>query len=219
MSVLTGAKKKRTYLRADARRAQILDVAKDVFAGRGYHEANVADICKAARIGRGTLYLYFENKRDVLLALMEDLAARIKSVLATRAKVEDFPDAAKVPAPLIVKFCKKRLREILDAVFVDEATLRLVLRDARGADGAIDEIIMLADRLLLGAIEADTRAAMKAGVFRHADAHKIALYILGGIEKLVMDALSRDEPVDRDAIIDAAVDLEMFGLLREEVRR
>jgi len=34
-----------------------------------------------------------------------------------------------------------------------------------------------------------------------------------------MDALSRDEPVDRDAIIDAAVDLEMFGLLKEEVRR
>src|SRR5262244_2793823 len=104
MSVLTGNKKKRTYLRADARRAQILDVAKGVFAGRGYHDANVADICKAARIGRGTLYLYFDNKRDVLLALMEDLAARIKRVLAERPKVEEFPDAARVPATLIVKF-------------------------------------------------------------------------------------------------------------------
>jgi AcrR family transcriptional regulator len=218
MSVLT-RKKKRTYLRADARRAQILEVAKDVFAGRGYHDANVADICKAARIGRGTLYLYFENKRDVLLALMEDLAARIQGVLASRKKVEDFPDVAKVPASLIVKVCKQRLREILDAIFVDEATLRLVLRDARGADGAIDEIIALADRLLLSAIETDTSAAMNAGVLRPGDARKVALYILGGIEKLVLDALSRDEPVDRDAIIDAAVDLEMFGLLREEVRR
>ena len=220
MSVPTGTakRKRRTYLRADARRAQILDVAKDVFAGRGYHDANVADICKAARIGRGTLYLYFQNKRDVLLALMEDLAARIQRLLAERPKLDD-ADLSQVPAHLIVKFSKRRLREVLDAVFVDEATLRLLLRDARGADGAIDDLIALADRLLLGAIEADIRTAQKAGVLRPFDAHKIALYILGGIEKLVMDALGRDEPVDREAIIDAAVEFEMFGLLRQEVRR
>jgi hypothetical protein len=59
-------------------------------------------------------------------------------------------------------------------------------------------------------------------VLRPFDAHKIALYILGGIEKLVMDALGRDEALDRDgvdAIVDAAVDFEMFGLLSQEVRR
>ena len=218
MSVLT-KRKRRTYLRADARRAQILDVAKDVFAGRGYHDANVADICKAARIGRGTLYLYFDNKRDVLLALMEDLAKRIQRVLAERPKLEAMADLDKVPAHIIVKFAKGRLREVLDAVFVDEATLRLLLREARGADGAVDELIAMVDKLLLGAIEADTRTAQKAGVLRPGNPHHIALYILGGMEKVVMDALQRDEPIDRDALVDAAVDFEMFGLLREEVRR
>ena len=51
------------------RRAQILDVAKRDFVRRGYHVANVADICKEAQIGRGTLYQYFGNKRAVMLAL------------------------------------------------------------------------------------------------------------------------------------------------------
>src|SRR6516165_8027205 len=132
---------KRSYLRADDRRAQILDVAKRVFAERGYHDANVADICKAARIGRGTLYQYFENKRSVLLALMEDLAARLARLLEARPRVAAMPEVSRAPAELIAAFCERRLRELLDAVFVDEPTLRLLLREARGMDGAVDEVI------------------------------------------------------------------------------
>src|SRR5262245_10134751 len=49
MSVLKpgrARRKRRTYLPGPDRRAQILEVAKGVFAARGYHAANVAHICK-----------------------------------------------------------------------------------------------------------------------------------------------------------------------------
>ena len=39
---------------------------------------------------------------------------------------------------LIVSFCRARLREMLAAVFADEETLRLLLRDARGLDGVVE---------------------------------------------------------------------------------
>ena len=204
---------RRTYLRADLRRAQILDVAKDVFTRRGYRLANVADICSAARIGRGTLYQYFANKQDVLLALMEDLAARVHTIVSERPKVENLKYAQKAPAELIVDFCKKRLRQLLDAVFIDEPTLRLVLRDARGLDGAVDQVIEMIDDLVLGAVEADVRAAQKAGLFRQGDARLMARWLLGGVEKLVLFALQEDAPVDLDAIATAAVEMELFGLL------
>src|SRR5205809_4576480 len=98
MSVSAGGRrKKRTYLAGPRRRAQILDVAKDVFVRRGYRVANVGDICKAAQIGRGTLYQYFANKRAVLVAVMEDLAGRIGQVLANRPRVADIPDAGHAP--------------------------------------------------------------------------------------------------------------------------
>src|SRR5215467_11126818 len=94
MSVLTGAARartargrRRTYLRASDRREQILDVAKNVFARRGYHRANVADICEAAKIGRGTLYQYFGNKRAVLLSLLEGVSERVKNVIYGRQPV------------------------------------------------------------------------------------------------------------------------------------
>jgi AcrR family transcriptional regulator len=210
--------RRRTYLPADARRAQLLDAAKRVFVRRGYPAVNIADICKEARVARGTIYQYFENKRAVMLALMDDIAARVDAVLAARPAI-DVPNAAKTPVTLIVKFCRHRLRELLDAVFVDEATLRLILRDARGLDGAVDRAIAKIDALILRAMEADLAAAQRARLLRKGDPRLIARYLLGGVEKMVLIALGDDEPIDLGAIVDIAVDLELFGILHEEVRR
>jgi AcrR family transcriptional regulator len=212
-------RRQRTYLRADARRAQILDVAKRVFVRRGYHVANVADICKEARIGRGTLYQYFDNKRAVMLALMEELAARVARVLDERPTLGPVPGASKAPIEMIVAFCRKRLREVLDAVFVAEASLRLILRDARGLDGGVDEVIATIDQLVLRAMERDIKIAQELRLIRRGNPRLIARYLLGGVEKMVLTALHNDEPVDLGLIVDMAVDIELFGILHEEVRR
>jgi len=218
MSVPTSGQR-RTYLKADVRRAQILDVAKDLFARRGYRVANVADICEAARIGRGTLYQYFDNKQAVLLALMEDLATRVRRILEERPKVAAIPDAAQAPPAMIAAFCQRRLRDVLDAVFIDESTLRLVLREARGLDGAVDQVIAMIDDLVIAAMVEDMRAAQKAGVVRKGDPEMIVRFLLGGIEKLVLSALVLDAPVDLDAICQTAVELELFGILNGEGRK
>src|SRR3954468_8264832 len=80
MSVLA----KRTYKPADERREQILDCALQVFAQKGYHGASVADVCARAGIGRATLYQYFDDKRDVLVALADRIARRLSEAVAAR---------------------------------------------------------------------------------------------------------------------------------------
>lgn len=47
----------------------ILQAAKIVFASEGYHNSSVSRIAKEAGIGDGTVYLYFENKEDILRKL------------------------------------------------------------------------------------------------------------------------------------------------------
>lgn len=220
MSVLKRPRK-RTYLAADDRRAQILDVARTVFARRGFHDANVAHICKAARIGRGTLYQYFDNKRDVLLGVVEEICARIARVLARRERPAPAAAGRKVPLPAVLAYCTARLRAILEPVFADSATLRLVLRDARGLDAAVDDALARVDALLRGAIEADLRAAARAGLLRRKiDFPLTALFFLGGVEKIVLAALAGKGPIDLDRIVRAAVHLELFGIMnaREERR-
>jgi len=58
-------------LRTNLRRKQILEAATRVFAEKGYHRATTKDIARAAGMAEGTLYLYFANKSELLIALME----------------------------------------------------------------------------------------------------------------------------------------------------
>src|SRR3954447_5573834 len=53
------------------RRAAILRAAIDVFAGRGYFNAQVADVARAAGVAAGTVYLYFRSKDDLLVSIFE----------------------------------------------------------------------------------------------------------------------------------------------------
>lgn len=71
----------RRKARADVRRAQILGAALDVFATHGYHAAGIADIAAALGLGHGTFYRYFENKRDIFAALLDQLIEEITAVV------------------------------------------------------------------------------------------------------------------------------------------
>jgi AcrR family transcriptional regulator len=211
MSVL----ERRTYLRADQRKQQILAVAKDVFARLGVREANVADICEAAKIGRGTLYQYFENKNDLLRAVMDGIGDRIVDTVAKRPTVASLPGLSGAPVEMIVAFCTRRVRQILDVIFEDQATLRLVLREAHGLDGAVDQALARIDTVMLGAMEADMRAAQAAGLLRaDLDPQLAARFVLGGVEKVVLTALAGDTPVDLEPIVKATVEIQLFGMLK-----
>jgi TetR/AcrR family fatty acid metabolism transcriptional regulator len=51
---------------------RIIDAATKVFAKRGFFHAKVSDIAKEAQVADGTIYLYFENKDDILISLFEE---------------------------------------------------------------------------------------------------------------------------------------------------
>jgi TetR/AcrR family fatty acid metabolism transcriptional regulator len=53
------------------KRDAILRAAIDVFAERGFFNAQVADVARAAGVAAGTVYLYFRNKDDLLVSIFE----------------------------------------------------------------------------------------------------------------------------------------------------
>ena len=56
--------------RGDKRDA-ILRAAIDTFAARGFFNAQVADVARAAGVAAGTVYLYFRGKDDLLISIFE----------------------------------------------------------------------------------------------------------------------------------------------------
>jgi TetR/AcrR family transcriptional regulator, fatty acid metabolism regulator protein len=72
-------KNKEKYLR-------IIAAATRVFARRGFYQAKVSEIAREAGVADGTIYLYFENKDDILISLFEE---QMKLVLSNvRKQVE-----------------------------------------------------------------------------------------------------------------------------------
>ncbi|MCR8550647.1 TetR/AcrR family transcriptional regulator [Salipiger sp. P9] len=92
--VETCTQKRRHAAGADPeKRRQILEGAWRVFVDQGFDAASMNSICKAAGVSKGTLYVYFENKEDLFVALVEDkrgaLFQGIEEQLAVAGSVEE----------------------------------------------------------------------------------------------------------------------------------
>ena len=70
----------------------ILKTAKKLFAKNGLTETTMDDIAKEARIGKGTIYHYFESKEQMYCQIIEDDMAGIKEELVKAMGSESEPD-------------------------------------------------------------------------------------------------------------------------------
>jgi AcrR family transcriptional regulator len=196
-----------------------LDCAKRVFAERGFHAANVSHICEAAGIGRGTLYQYFANKRSVLEAILRETLDRVKALMERQsARTVKFPRPENVTRAQAIEFEARALRELLEVVFADDHTLRILLREAVGLDVDVEKILGEIDAALVAIVERDIVAAMNAGFLRAMDPHAVAIMIVGGTEKLALDALRSEAPVDLDRLAREATTLHAIGTLSDRVK-
>jgi len=55
----------------EERAALILGAAQDVFIEKGYYDASIDEIAARAGIAKGTVYLHFASKEDLVVALVE----------------------------------------------------------------------------------------------------------------------------------------------------
>ena len=55
----------------DERRSQILTAAEGVFTKKGFDEARMDDIAGKTGLSKGTLYLYFKSKDDLIMAILD----------------------------------------------------------------------------------------------------------------------------------------------------
>ena len=84
---------------SDLRRVSILKGAEKVFCAKGYHKATTKLVAKAAGVGEGTIYNYFKNKHELLLALLEEMLMEpIKKII-----IEDPPQDPTLYFQLIIE--------------------------------------------------------------------------------------------------------------------
>ena len=81
----------------EERAALILEAAQDVFAAKGYHDASIDEIAARVGIAKGTVYLHFASKEELVVALIEEQIARFVAMIdevsasgtSVRARLEE----------------------------------------------------------------------------------------------------------------------------------
>ncbi len=161
------AKTEQRQRRKSARREEILDAARHVFAQNGFEGTTVADVARQARVASGTVYLYFASKLDLFAALN----ARLLEVIVSAMRDADAPPdlregtSARIHA---VFAASSEHRDLLRLVFLNPDPRTEVARRMRRADEK--RLRPLAELL---------RGGMEAGVVRRADPALLAKLVNG----------------------------------------
>ncbi|MGH7268947.1 MAG: TetR/AcrR family transcriptional regulator [Polyangiaceae bacterium] len=187
------------------RRQQILTVAREVFARRGYHTAKIEDIVAAAGIARGTFYLYFADKR----AIFEEIVDRTIARLGMSIVRVDPHDKARTVADQV----RDNIRRIMRILLEDRATTKILLSDALGVDVAFDQKLLSFYDEMATLLEQSLRDGQSLGVVRPGDVRLMAWLTMGAIKELMFQMVQRGAEVDESRLVEATFAFLRGGVL------
>lgn len=81
-------------MRISDKHQKITQAAVKVFARKGFFNARISDIAKEAKVADGTIYLYFNNKYDILISMFEDEIG--KTILQVKLQLDQENDPRKM---------------------------------------------------------------------------------------------------------------------------
>jgi AcrR family transcriptional regulator len=76
----------RKQVLTDLRREEILTAAIKVFGKKGFAATCVGDVAEAAKIAKGTVYLYFESKEEIYATAIRLAVERLQALAAERTR-------------------------------------------------------------------------------------------------------------------------------------
>jgi AcrR family transcriptional regulator len=188
-----------------ARRKQVLRHAKHIFARKGYHRTNVADIIGRAGIARGTFYLYFQNKKDLFEELLEQVLTELSSRILRLRVGLDSPDP--------VEQLRANLRRVVTYVLEERELTDILLNHSTGFDRDLDHKILNFYDRIAALIQRSLDLGIEMKLVRETDTHAIAYSILGAIKE-VIGLLSRGGATDADQLVETILDFGLRGVAR-----
>lgn len=193
-------------LEPDARRDLILDAARRVFIRSSAAEASTAEVAREAGVTRGLVHHYFGTKRELYVAVVEDLARTLPDLVRTdvaELPVEDMVDANVSSWLDSVERNRELWLAILGVEMVgrdpeieaimsearDRVIERMTANQARGAEPT-DELRLVL-RIFLGAAEAAAREWAMHGRASREQVHAVLKGTLLAMVGQVLPAVSR----------------------------
>ncbi|MHB1444449.1 MAG: TetR/AcrR family transcriptional regulator [Acidimicrobiales bacterium] len=188
----------------EARRLQILQAAKSVFAAAGFQTSTMADVAKAAGLSYGAVYWYFPSKEELFHALMEmeeeSLRLRILEGLAGRS-LEDPRQALSGAIRATFEFFEE-----------DRAAVKLLFRDSYAMGGRFESHLTGIYERFIDDLAEVLAAAQRRGQVIAVPPRVAAFSVAALVGQLAYRRLTTDDGLEADVVADFVVGLVMDGL-------
>jgi AcrR family transcriptional regulator len=202
--MIVRAARKRVTKSPDERRQDLLDAALSVFAAKGIPRTTVADIAEAAGVAKGTFYLYFDSKENLVGALKEGFVDEIldhASALYARVGKDDWWALVDETVTSFVDFMLEH-RDMIH-VMVQEGVTPETSPQFAECQRRVDE--MFATSIKMG---------IDAGVFDVEDPELIGRFLHYAVDGALSHAIMYEEGFDRGRLVAAARELVRKTLAR-----
>jgi AcrR family transcriptional regulator len=157
------------------REARILESAAAVFARKGFYQATIREIAELADVADGTIYNYYANKRDLLVAMLQHLIADSVSDALAQSEAEDERRFLTVILSERFDFLERNLefvRALMTEVWADTAFREQYLSQV------IWPLLTLMEGYLQGRIDAGTVRPVNARITVRAMAGSFLIFLL-----------------------------------------
>jgi TetR/AcrR family fatty acid metabolism transcriptional regulator len=196
------AARRRPDAAAAPKRDAILRAAIDVFADRGYFNAQVADVARAAGVAAGTVYLYFRSKDDLLVSIFEKtVRGRLAEGRAVVASIDD-------PAERLRRFARLHL-----GMLGRDRNLAIVFQvELRQSVKFMERFSSTLLRDYLGQIRAAFEDGQKSGLFRRdLNATSAAKIFFGALDEMATNWILSRRRHNLESDADTVVDIFLDG--------
>ncbi len=190
--------------KAERRRA-LLAAARDVFVEKGFSSASVDDIVARAGVARGTFYLYFQEKRAIFEALVDEFLTRISDCVCS---IDISPGALPPPVQL-----RANILRVVELSLAEPTIVKLALLDATGLDPELDEKLHGYYGALRALIAESLELGQQLGMVRAGDRRVMVAIGLGGLKEVLVDAVSGKLEPNAERITDEIMRFLASGLL------
>jgi AcrR family transcriptional regulator len=179
---------------AARRRADVLDVAANLFAERGFEGTQISEVARVAEVSLATLYAMFQSKDELFHAVLIRAAESIRHVV--RSRVDDIEDPAERLLVLIdcLLHCFDENRALMRIYTMGTHGLPWSIRQAMG------EPLVDIYRAFLDYVTGLTRAVAKAGRLGGLAPEAVALALVGTINATAAEWIE----TNRDAVLSDA---------------
>jgi len=192
----------------EKKRLTIIKQAILIFSQKGYHQTKISDITSTLRISTGTFYLYFKNKQDLFIEVIDDVFRNIVGEAASALKGEDdFLKRLEIRAKVFYKEYTK-YSEILNQLRAEMAS------ENQWPAEKIQKIYHGLTKPVIREIE----VAINKGIIKKIDPDLLG-YSLTGLVEIMSLRLSLDKKYDLNEIFNFMMDLTIIPLMQNGENR